>query len=703
MYKTLSTILIILFLISVTTISKAQIKDQEKSIENLIEEIAGSVDEDLDYTSLIEDLNFYAQNPLNLNKATREDLEKFQFLDDFQIEGILAYQKEAGEMQTIYELQLVDGFTTDDIRMIIPFVKVGDAKQGIQLNLKKAILYGNNTILLRTQFVTQEQKGYSDYTQDDLDVNGNLKSLNSRYLGNNMKYYARYKFQYKNKISFGITAEKDQGEEFFAGSQKKRGFDYYTAHLLLKDIGVFKTIALGDYQVMLGQGLTMWSGMAGGKSSYVMNINKKYRGIRKYSSTDENLFMRGAASTVRLGSFDITGFVSHKKIDANIQKSDSLDNFEEISSEATSFQITGMHRTPGELEDRKTVSETIYGGNLTYNYKTIKVGANLVNYTFGMPLNKDTKPYNQFDFEGKSNTNASFDYQANIQQIYFFGEEAISANGGHALLNGALFNLAPQITLSALHRYYSRDYQAYYAAGFGESANTNNESGLYLGTKIYPFKKWELSAYFDAYKFQWLKSTINAPSNGFDYFVQANYHFSRFVNVTLKYKQETKSDNSSEISAIKSISDTQKKQFRFQIDYSIAKNITLKNRIEIAEYKKENESIKTGYVLYQDVAYYANRIPLKLNFRFGMFDAPYDARIYTYETDILYGYSIPGLSGKGIRTYLTLQYTIIEDKLDIWLRYAQYHYTDKTIISSGLNEINGRNSSEVKIQIRIKI
>ena len=59
---------------------------------------------------------------------------------------------------------------------------------------------------------------------------------------------------------------------------------------------------------------------------------------------------------------------------------------------------------------------------------------------------------------------------------------------------------------------------------------------------------------------------------------------------------------------------------------------------------------------------------------------------------MLYGFSIPAYYSKGIRTYLTLKYSL-SDKIDIWLRYAQTSYADKTEIGSGLALIDGNKKS----------
>ena len=120
-----------------------------------------------------------------------------------------------------------------------------------------------------------------------------VASPNSRYLGDRNRIYTRYKYNYGNHISFGITAEKDAGEEFFKGSQPN-GFDFYSAHFFLRNQGKIKQLAIGDYQAQFGQGLTFWSGLAFGKSADIMLVKRSAVGLKPYTSADENLFMRGA-------------------------------------------------------------------------------------------------------------------------------------------------------------------------------------------------------------------------------------------------------------------------------------------------------------------------------------------------------------------------------------------------------------------------
>ena len=411
--------------------------------------------------------------------------------------------------------------------------------------------------------------------------------------------------------------------------------------------------------------------------------------------------MRGAGATIKFGDFDITAFFSYKNIDANLDDTDTLSTEEEI---ATSFQITGLHRTDSELSGKDAISEMVYGSNVKWRKKRFNVGASFIQYFFGAELNKRDQPYNMFDFQGSSNFNASIDYNATYKNLFFFGEEAIGQNGAYALLNGVSAGISSQVAVSVLHRYYQRDYQAYYAIGFGEQSGTSNEEGLYLGAEINPYKSLKISAYFDSYTFPWLKFRTNAPSYGTDYFAQADYSISRYVNMYVKYKQETKHINSSnDFTGVVPTLPYTKKQLRYHISYKLSRKLTMKSRVEISNYQMDNSEAEKGFMIYQDITYKPWRLPLTASFRFAMFDATYNSRIYAYENDILYGFSIPAYFNKGTRTYLTLKYTVIPKFIDIWLRYAMFNYANVETMGSGNTEIQGNTKSEVKFQIRIKL
>ncbi len=267
---------IIIFVLATNYIFAQTGQSKQDIIENYVQQLAENSDEELDYTTLFDDLMYFINNPLNLNEASYADLMKLQILSPYQILNILNYRKKNKQFVSLYELQLVKGLNNEQIYSILPFITIGKIQQKQKFKVKNMIKYGSNQVFVRYQQTIEEQKGFSPTTDSALTTNPN-----SRYLGSPQKYYFRYKFHYKKKIFWGFTGEKDPGEEFFKGSQKQ-GFDFNSAHLQINDIGPVRKILLGDFQAQFGQGLTMWSGMGFGKSSFTTNILKIPRGIRKY-------------------------------------------------------------------------------------------------------------------------------------------------------------------------------------------------------------------------------------------------------------------------------------------------------------------------------------------------------------------------------------------------------------------------------------
>jgi len=688
--------LLLSFFILKNTVAQ-EIPDRSESdiIEATIEMIAENAeDEEIDYTTLFDDLNYLYQHPINLNNTTKDDLEQLILLNDIQINNLLEYIENTGKMIAIYELQVIDGFDLSAISYILPFIKVKGEFDDKQITPGELLRNGKHEVFLRFHTVLEEQKGFLPIDSADL-----AQSPNSRYLGSKEKMYARYRFKYSNNISIGMTAEKDVGEEFFNGTQSN-GFDFYSAHIFAKNLGFVKRLAIGDYQVQLGQGLTMWSGLSFGKSAAAMNIKKNGQIIRPYTSVDENLFMRGGAFTLAFKNIELTGFYSQKKIDANISITDT--SSAEIV-EVTSFQQTGFHSTPSELEDKDAIGEVIYGGNLAYRTRKLSVGITATNSLYSAALNRSLQTYSQFEFSADQNSTLGIDYNYLYRNINFFGEVATSKNGGMAYLNGAIISLDPRLSISVFHRKYERDFQNLFSGAIGESSKNINEEGWYLGITSKINRKWTFTGYYDSFVFPWLRYRTDAPSFGDEWLAQLNYKPTRKIELYLRLRKENKQENTTEeVVGMDNLVDRKRKYLRFNASYKLSKELKLKSRVEISEYKLGDNPSESGYVLIQDVSYKFVNTPLTLTMRYASFDTEsYNARIYSYESDVLYAYSIPAYYYRGTRMYFMLRYGVFK-RVDLWLRYSQTYYDNRTAISSGLNEIQGNTKSEIKAQLRIK-
>ena len=688
--------------------SKGMNADSEiqQQLENLAED---NNSEDADYSDILEGMSYYKEHPIDINHTTKEELSKILFLNDIQINNLLSHIENTGKLITIYELQSIDGFDLQTINKILPYIKVTDNFTSPHFTLKEMLDNGQSILLFRYGRVLEKQVGFKDIDSASL-----YKSPNSRYIGSPDKLYARYRFNYGTNISIGITAEKDQGELFFKNKQRFKydwynqslkgkqhsGFDFYSAHLFLHNIKFIKALALGDYQVTFGQGLTAWSSYTFGKGINILNVKKSASGIHPYTSVDENKFMRGVATTLVYKRFEATGFYSRKHVDANVTDTLSNGDVQAISS----LEVTGYHTTPAEIADKHSILQTIYGGNVSYKGKKLSLGATAVSYNLDADYNRSLTYYNQFEFSAKHNFNVGVDYNYILRNVNLFGEEAIGANGGKAFVNGALISLDSRLFFTFLHRYYERNYQNLLSAGFSEGTANANEKGVYAGVVIKPSRVITVAAYYDRFEFPWMKYLVNGPSKGNDFMAQINYTPSKKTDMYFRIRQRNKEKNSiatdNNIAYPTPVSQT---NYRFDLVCLILPAVRLKNRVEIVDYKLQGSAPEKGYLIIQDIVYNKIGKPFSVSLGYAVFQTDsYNSRIYSYENDIPGSYSIPSYFYRGTRFYTMFDYNITR-RIEVWIRYSQTYYDNQNVISAGsLAEIDGNTKSEVRALIKIK-
>ena len=313
----------------------------EAVIDQIIEDISPGLPEDYDFSELTERLTYYYRNPLNINKVNREQLQELAFLNQLQISAFLAHRKENGNLLNLLELQSISTFDTLTVRRLLPFVYTVSANSLSDLSINSFYRKGRNDVMIRYGRYLQKQKGYQ--TSD---------SQNAPYAGTPGRFLIRYRYQYGNNVSASVTLEKDPGEKLFS-QRKSIGFDFGSANVFVRNVGPIKKMVVGDYSLQFGQGLAMWSGLSFGKSSMITNLAKPESGLQPYSSSNEILFLRGTAITAHYKDFQITPFVSFRRIDGSIDTA--------ITPQISSMSQSGLHRTQTELENKSTVAHNVIG------------------------------------------------------------------------------------------------------------------------------------------------------------------------------------------------------------------------------------------------------------------------------------------------------------------------------------------------------
>ena len=145
-----------------------------------------------------------------------------------------------------------------------------------------------------------------------------------------------------------------------------------------------------------------------------------------------------------------------------------------------------------------------------------------------------------------------------------------------------------------------------------------------------------------------------------------------------------------------------RQSLRFNAKYAVSPSVTLATRIEWSNYKIGTSKAENGFVIYQDMNFKLMRFPVSFNARLAIFKtSSYNTRIYTYENDVLYSFSIPAYYGNGMRYYLTVRYAATRN-IDFWVRFSQTQMFDSKTIATGLDLIDANHKSEIKVQMRLR-
>ena len=624
---------------------------------------------EVDWQNQLEELQFISDNPINLNIATKGQLEQLPFLSDLQIENILAYVYINGEMQTIYELQLVEEMDRRTIELLLPYVCVKPVEEVDRFpSFKQLLKYGKNEVLTRLDIPFYQRKGYQ-----------------TAYLGPSLYHSLRYQYRYGDYLQAGILGEKDAGEPFFALHNKK-GYDHYSYYVVLGHLGKVKTLALGNYRLSFGQGLVLNSSFKLGKTFSLTSAQYRANGIKKHSSADEYNYFKGIATTVNLlPSLDLSAFYSHRALDGNLS-----------NGKLASISETGLHRTQKEAEKRGNTTMEMMGGNLTYERTAWKVGLTGIYYQMDRDLEPSKQKYAKYQLYGNHFYNLSMDYRLRYRKFEWVGEGAFGKQG-FATLNRWIYNLHPTTNFMLLHRYYSHDYWSMFGSTFGEGSTPQNENGWYLAAEMAPIAHWRFFGGLDFYAHPWWKYRISKPSKGLDVLFQATYLLRENLNFVFNYRYKRKERD---VTGGEKTLPTYQHRARLRMDYE--KGLwQLRSTLDFNQFQQLYYRPSRGFAFTQMLHYQQDDL-FQFTLQGSYFHTDdYDSRVYAYERGLLNTFYSPSFYGEGFRFSAHFRIDINEHFM-LLAKLGETLYLDREEIGSGNDRISSSHKTDLQLQLRVK-
>lgn len=663
--------------------------------QSSIEKVFDYMDYDIQngkYEEMAEILSELIEIPIDINNDSMEHISKLFILSKYQIDRLIRYRNKFGGFASIYELLFIDGFDDELVSVISPFVSIGKSK-----NSYKPFYKSKHEIILRLRQNLPKKEGFYSYESKDFKSDKDrIGKQNSRFIGPNFSFMAKYKLNINRDWRVGLVLENDEGEPWF-NKYQKMGFDYVSAFTMYEGNKLVKKLIIGDYKVKIGQGLLMWNGFSMGKSSDNIDLEKTDKGIFPSNTTNEFNFMRGAGVSFNIKNMNAVVFASYKKVDGTAINRDSIED-NEIQN--VSLYKTGLHRNINEINKKGNIKEFVAGGFIDYNHKHFRLGGQMLFYNYSPNLSSNNNTYGKYKDKGKNRFLTSVDYKTRIGKTYFFGETAFSNTKALATINGIRYTGDNSLSISALYRYYDKKYISSYAYSMGEFSNTSNEEGLYLGMSISPISKLKVNAYYDIFHFFSPRYRSYFPDYGNEISASLKWSESK-VNYYFRFKREVRPENLS--TGKKNIKKFRKKEeYKFYSDISISELFHTRIKLDYNVYRKASK-VENGYMISSDFSYKSSNDRFKSVFRFAYFDTDsYNTRIYGYEHDVLYYFYFPAYFYKGFRTYLNINLKA-NDRITIYAKMSMTKYLNRDNIGSYTSMIKGNKKYTISIQLRIKI
>ena len=661
----------ILFISSVNNAQTPSVDHLNEVMENI--SVNNEDEKDINWENELIELSEHIEQPINLNTVTKEQLEQFPFLSDIQIENILAYLYIHGQMQTIYELQLVEEMDRETIHYLLPFVSVHFVDKPVKISLKNIFNYGKHEILTRFDIPFYTRKGYE-----------------KSYLGPAIYHSLKYAFRYRENVYAGFIGEKDAGEPFCA-LHNKQGYDHYSYYLFIKDMNRWlKTLALGNYRLNFGQGLVVNSDFLLGKTSYVSSFGFRSSGIRKHSSTDEYNYFSGVAVTLGLiKELSLSAFYSNRSLDGVLE-----------GNEITSIYKTGLHRSKKEADKSHVFNLQLTGGNLSFVHNYLKLGLTGIYYVFNHPYEPELKEYSKYSLHGNSFYNMGFNYSYRWHRFSFQGEAAIGKKGS-AFLNRLEYSPIQGYQLMLVHRYYACDYWAMFAHSFGEGSTVQNENGWYLAAEISPFRYWKFFASLDLFSFPWWKYRISKPSQGIESRLRTTFSPGEAVNMYLDYQYKQMERDVAGTSG-KQILPTSHHRLRYRLNYHPEGIFSFRTTFNYNYFCLRNKKSSQGYQITQTGLFHSSQLPFEVALQGSYFHTDdYDSRVYIAEKGLLYTFYTPSFQGKGVRLTGSIRYDINKHWVLI-TKFGETFYFNQNEIGSGDDLIRSNKKADLQMQLRLK-
>lgn len=621
-----------------------------------MEELFELDSDDDNYDKVIQAIDYFRENPINLATATPDLLMQLKILSFSQALRIYDISRKPDFKYSF----LSDSLNlSPELKLII---------EECTYYKQKKIKNISRKIISRNRYIDKFEKVYG--------------FRNDKFKGNELDLLNRFIITY-DKFNFGFITNKNYGEmnitEFYSGyaEYSKKNFRFIA----------------GDYNLDLAGG-TLFSGAFGKRKSASNSSEIIFMGsgISPNQSSMVNSYFRGLSASgnifLPVGILKLTGLYS------NINKAATLGDDDTV----TSIYQSGYFRTENEIMKKNKLNEQIIGTDLNLSFKNYIIGLNSYYLKYNKLVNTDA----QSQFSGKTGLFKSAYFYYNNKNNFINSEIAFDPNNNLcAYISWQFVNRSSKYAINI------RNISPYFRSPYGniisENSYLSNEFGIYSGAELNINKYIDIKFYSDLYQTHLPTFFIPFPVNGLDLFTESDIYINQNNSILIRLKSENKSKASKnyEINA-KTVVPLRRNFLRFDFIHKHNSNLRLRTRLEYTVNSKTDIlKYESGFLTFLQLIY-SNK-DFSFNGRFTIFDTDsYNSAIWLFE------YAVPGylttvpIYNSGYRVTLRAKYSILK-YFDLSIRYSAMWKNNTDEIGSGYDAINQNHRSGIMIQLDTKI
>lgn len=658
------------------------------TLTDRVEQVLAAVDDAPQTAQAAERVAELVDQPVNVNRASAAALTQVPGLSGTVARRLVQRRRADGPFEQWAEVRALPGLSPSTLRAVRPMLHLGAAPTGLFPSLRT----------LTTNLSGRVTQRYAR----DLDLGRGHRT--GRFAGGPARLTTRLRLRHERRLELALTLDKDPGEALqWAPASGTYGFDHVVGSVTLRDLGPVRTAIVGDFAAQLGHGVALWQGLRfGGGRNPVSPVLQPGRGVVPYRSASESNFFRGAAATVGLpANLSLTAFVSRRRRDATVDSSAAGTAAASGPLPVRTLSSGGLHRTAAERARKGTFGETTMGGAVEWRPGPVHVGAAGYHAMFNRPLRPGTRPSRRHRVSGRQTSMMSLYATAAWSAYSLFGEVARAPTGAYGGLAGALVE-RPRAAAVVLGRWYPPALAGLYGNAFSAGSRPQNEQGVYLGARVQVAERWTVRASFDQFRAPWLRFNVPRPTTGWDGRAVLEYAprpwLSSYLQVRAQGREEATERPGPAGRPLEAVQEERRTSLRWHTQYRFSDALTTRTRVEWSRHTTPAATAH-GILLSQGLRW-TPISALHVDVGLSFFDTDgFAARIYAYERDLRYSFSVPVFFDEGRRSYVMAQYAPWA-ALTVAVKYGITTYARPRTIGSGLNALYGTSRRALRAQVQ---